>query len=742
MKNISKKQLWLLLAVALLTSCKKDNLDEPVVLTEGPAVSVQVGGEMAQLQNTQKSYLDENVVKWEVGDKILFNNHVMTVFNVTGNGKVAHFRGQATTYNNAGNGTNNWFAVYPHYLAADQSHMLWTDDNGTSYRQQLRIKIPQTQYYQAVDESNQNYLKNMNYMVAYTQTKNADNSVSLKFVNLCAVLKVGLRAGPTDGHGAHLDHATNNPQNGYVKKIVLHTHYGITGSVRIAFWGEGKVTTTAKTSGNANTNDIRKDANGVLNPTNSDANVNVMMQQSFGEYIANKHRILILDCTHELNPETGNAKANVLINDGKGVQLKSDEITWFYIMVPVCLLPSFDAYQGHISNLTLEVYDGNGNMMKKTITMNTLNSVVNRNTVYTSDLGALECQYAASSFIDADFSLGDGPRTIKFTKGNLQYNQSSGEYRFAPHQYTVAGLDNSDPNAWHDLFRCPDNSSNTADMVNITRTSNDPGWNNYISGHPKQLFMLQVSKDFCNMLAARRPHLSTINGVTYNYALGKVDTNGSGGYAYGLIIFPDQLPDPLPSGIISSNTSTLDSAKAYYQLSENGQIIQKSGLNIYAHTTSSTSYQTLGTMKTVPENRLFVCTKDFLEASGCVFLPCAGIKYGDQIVVNGTYYSIRYNGFNSDAAIAQTQCINRVGYYYMGSTKYNIYLGFPFKIQSNTLIPGSTYDRQYNYSSNRSSIFIELRNKGTLQVYKPEMGGSIRLILTNFDARNYPNSGS
>ena len=63
--------------------------------------------------------------------------------------------------------------------------------------------------------------------------------------------------------------------------------------------------------------------------------------------------------------------------------------------------------------------------------------------------------YPAEGAVNARYSIDDDV-TVVFAKGNLQYQASSRTWRFANHQYDVAGYDNeladTNYNGWIDLF--------------------------------------------------------------------------------------------------------------------------------------------------------------------------------------------------------------------------------------------------------------------------------------------------
>lgn len=588
--HFSMKYALLLAAVVVLAGCKKERIEEQeTLLQQGGSVHVNIEAHLAQPENLQKAFLRGDSVEWEDGDVIRVNNQDFTVHRHEGG--VGYFQGDANSFKSTFSGENHWFAVYPASIA-NQTQMIRDGSKA-----QICVTLPQTQVYQAVNENDASTcLKDMNYMFAYTKTMN-NNSISLQFVNLCAVLKIGLKKGPTSGHGAHLASSSGNAQNSRVKKIVLYTSTNANAS----FWGSGYINSGSNTA---------------LSKTTDNLNDLPVIQIAMpAESRTNNNRKLILDCTRQrVKASDGTVSYTNLSN---GVELTSST-TWFYIMVPINLT-------GGLTDMCMEVYDGNGNMMKKVLK----NITVTKNNIYKSDLGQLQCQYSASSFIDADFSV-DATHTVKFTSGNLQYQASTNTWKFASNQYTRLGVDknmavSSTNSGWIDLFGYGTSgnsrkgydysSSLTYPTGHISRTDDDWGWYNNISGHPKKAFFVWTDAqcDFVFNNAARK--------ASKRFAIAQIEIS-SDNIIKGLFVFPDQYT--MPDGVSWPTAKNID---AYNAAQCN-----------YANRTYSTS--------------------DFnkMQTAGAVFLPCAGFR-GYKSALEGTTVSQdNYVGSNAVKYVANYRC--------------------------------------------------------------------------------------
>ena len=549
--HFSMKYALLLAAVVVLAGCKKERIEEQeTLLQQGGSVHVNIEAHLAQPENLQKAFLRGDSVEWEDGDVIRVNNQDFTVHRHEGG--VGYFQGDANSFKSTFSGENHWFAVYPASIA-NQTQMIRDGSKA-----QICVTLPQTQVYQAVNENDASTcLKDMNYMFAYTKTMN-NNSISLQFVNLCAVLKIGLKKGPTSGHGA----------NSRVKKIVLYTSTNANAS----FWGSGYINSGSNTA---------------LSKTTDNLNDLPVIQIAMpAESRTNNNRKLILDCTRQrVKASDGTVSYTNLSN---GVELTSST-TWFYIMVPINLT-------GGLTDMCMEVYDGNGNMMKKVLK----NITVTKNKIYSSDLGQLECQYAASSFIDADFSV-SATQTVKFTSGNLQYKANPAEWRFAPNQYDTIGRKNENISqtysGWIDLFGYGTSGYNSKypymtttsegsyQSGVISRNNYDWGWYNKIAGHPIQAFFTWDYSSANYLLNTR--NASTINTISNaKYATARVEGIN------GLLLFPDDYKLPQGLSVNKKNINNGTTAVAFTNVT---------------------------------------WTKQNLIDAGIVFLPCAGWRNGTQI---------------------------------------------------------------------------------------------------------------
>jgi len=118
-------------------------------------------------------------------------------------------------------------------------------------------------------------------------------------------------------------------------------------------------------------------------------------------------------------------------------------VTDFYIYLP----------QGQYSSLRLEIADNAGNVCTKV--SNGTVVTVERNKYTTITLGGNDMTFLPEGALSGLFSV-SATQQVRFSRGNLQYQASSGTMRFAPHQYDVIGNANSAISAtysgWIDLF--------------------------------------------------------------------------------------------------------------------------------------------------------------------------------------------------------------------------------------------------------------------------------------------------
>lgn len=194
---------------------------------------------------------------------------------------------------------------------------------------------------------------------------------------------------------------------------------------------------------------------------------------------------------------------------------------------------------------------------------------------------------------NAVFTVAEG-RTVRFSRGNLQYQASTGTWRFAEHQYDYVGTDNANISStysgWIDLFGWGTSGWNSGAVcyqpwdTSTTNSNYWPGgsytnsltgdyanadWGVYnrISNGGNQAGMWRtLTKDeWCYLLFSRAA--STINGEA-NARYSKAVVNGT----KGLVIFPDNFIMPsgisYPSGINTKTASFNDNTYTESQWSQ------------------------------------------------------------------------------------------------------------------------------------------------------------------------------
>ena len=140
---------------------------------------------------------------------------------------------------------------------------------------------------------------------------------------------------------------------------------------------------------------------------------------------------------------------------GQGVALSTDEEdpTVFHFVVPAGTLSA---------GFTVKVTDVNGDIWTK----NATNNLIERNTVTMMPTQPVSCItiYPVGSVEGGVFTVGlvEGfPKKVFFSQGNLQYQASTGTWRFAEHQYTYIGnapgnntdaADRPHQASWIDMF--------------------------------------------------------------------------------------------------------------------------------------------------------------------------------------------------------------------------------------------------------------------------------------------------
>ena len=241
--------------------------------------------------------------------------------------------------------------------------------------------------------------------------------------------------------------------------------------------------------------------------------------------------------------------------------------------------------------------------------------------------GATESHFSVSS-----------TQTVQFSKGNLQYQASTGLWRFAEHQYDYIGDDNthisSTYDGWIDLFGWGTSGWNSgateyqpySSFANSNRyqpggdASNDLtgsyaeadwGWHNAIQngGNRNHLWRTLIHTEWEYLFNTRT---TNTNLGTPNARYAKASVNGT----KGVILFPDEYTHPanvaVPLGINATDNTGWD-----------------------GNTYSTTDW-------------------DKMDSAGAVFLPAARMRNGTALtnigLLGGYYWAAdRYNDNNSHA---------------------------------------------------------------------------------------------
>lgn len=185
-------------------------------------------------------------------------------------------------------------------------------------------------------------------------------------------------------------------------------------------------------------------------------------------------------------------------------------------------------------------------------------------------------------------------KMVRFSRGNLQYQASTGTWRFAENQYDTIGADNSNISAtntgWIDLFGWGTGSNPTNVSTNNGDYSifTDWGKNTIVNGGNEADYWCTLSMDEWEYLLGSRPNASSL--------VGKATVNG----ITGLVILPDNWTLPSGCTFISGKENHFD-------------------------TNTYTTEQ---------------WTK--MELSGAVFLPSTGVRIGSDVFsvgVSGGYWA-------------------------------------------------------------------------------------------------------
>ncbi len=198
-------------------------------------------------------------------------------------------------------------------------------------------------------------------------------------------------------------------------------------------------------------------------------------------------------------------------------------------------------------------------------------------------------------------------KKVYFSQGNLQYQASTGTWRFAENQYDIIGRDNanisSSYSGWIDLFgwgtsgyndKFPYMTSTGTDYGDgsndIAGTNYDWGVNNAISngGNQAGLWRTLTRTEWKYLIQTR-------TNASSKYGVAKVNN------VNGLVLLPDDWK--LPNGVTFTSGTANNSGNAYYET-----------VNKY----SATEWAKM-------------------EANGAVFLPAAGRRGGTDVYDVGSF---------------------------------------------------------------------------------------------------------
>ena len=242
--------------------------------------------------------------------------------------------------------------------------------------------------------------------------------------------------------------------------------------------------------------------------------------------------------------------------------------------------------------------------------------------VLASEVSYIDFEDVTGTFVAKPFSVSES-KTVTFSPGNLQYHAANDEWRFAPSQLDYIGDDNISEtyNGWIDFFGwgTGNNPTNTSKDNDDYQTFVDWGVNKIGSDAPNTWRTLTYDEWY--YLRNERPN--------YEKLIGVAQVNG----VNGLILLPDGWA--CPSGLTF-----------------------KSGFHDNYGTEYYAAYQTFS-------------ASDWskLEASGAVFLPAAGFRYGsnvDYVQYGGYYWSATEIGSGS----ALYLCFLSFGAYMSDGNRY------------------------------------------------------------------------
>ena len=199
---------------------------------------------------------------------------------------------------------------------------------------------------------------------------------------------------------------------------------------------------------------------------------------------------------------------------------------------------------------------------------------------------------STGSFVAKPFSV-SASKTVTFSPGNLQYHAANNQWRFAPNQTDYIGAANANIspsyNGWIDLFGWGTGTNPTNKSTDGNDYSTFVDWGvNKIGNYAPNTWRTLTYNEW-NYLRWGRPN--------YDKLIGVAQVNG----VNGLILLPDAWV--CPSGVTFKAGFDNDYGTEYYA-----------------------AYQSISAVDWSK-----------LEASGAVFLPAAGCRYGSDVSLVQNY---------------------------------------------------------------------------------------------------------
>ena len=206
---------------------------------------------------------------------------------------------------------------------------------------------------------------------------------------------------------------------------------------------------------------------------------------------------------------------------------------------------------------------------------------------------------ATSGILNGTFSV-SSTKQVYFSQGNLQYQASTGIWRFAANQYDIIGNDNANISSsyagWIDLFGWGTGSNPvlTSTDDNYYSTFTDWGANAISNGGNKANLWRTLTKDEWVYLFYTRANAATLFGL------------GSVNGVNGTIVLPDNWVLPAGVSFTASTTQGLADTQGVYYYNSQG--------DNFSHNTYTMEQWSV------------------LESDGAIFLPSAGARWGTEVV--------------------------------------------------------------------------------------------------------------